>query len=71
MKLKKIATVIILIFTAIFAYSFYVDENGKKIPVSQNQANLIDDLEIKEGEALSHKQIVDIVNDSGSGLEEL
>lgn len=71
MKLKKLSLAIVLAFISVWSYSFYVNENGKKIPVSQNQANLIDDLEIKEGEDLSHKQIINILDESESGLKEL
>nr|WP_233418130.1 hypothetical protein [Francisella orientalis] len=44
----------------------------KKIPVSKRVADTIDDIEIKEGEALSQQQIVDIIeqNDKDLGNKE-
>ncbi|AIT08616.1 membrane protein [Candidatus Francisella endociliophora] len=71
MKLKKFSLSLVLISIFAFSYAYYIDENGKKVTVNRNQANIIDDIEIKEGEALSQKQIINIVNDSGSGIEEL
>lgn len=71
MKLEKLFILFVLISIFGAGYTYYIDENGKDIPVSKNKVNLIDDIEIKEGEALSQKQIINIVNNSGSGVKEL
>ena len=47
-----------------FAQAYYVDENGKDIPISKDIATEIDDIEIKDGEALDQSEIDSIVNTS-------
>jgi len=54
-----------------FAQAYFVDENGEEIPVSKSEATTIDDIEMKEGEALDQNQIDSIVNTSGSTTADL
>ena len=54
-----------------FAQAYFVDENGKDIPVSKSEVTTIDDIEMKDGEALDQNQIDNIVNTSGSTTADL
>ncbi|AEI36201.1 hypothetical protein [Francisella salina] len=63
MKYIRLSFFLIFGFVCSFCYAYYIEENGKKIPVSKRVADTIDDIEIKEGEALSQQQIVDIIEE--------
>ena len=54
-----------------FAQAYYIDENCKDIPISKDIATEIDDIEIKDGEALDQSEIDSIVNTSGSTTADL
>lgn len=54
-----------------FAQAYYVDENGKDVPISKNEVTTIDDIEMKDGEALDQNEIDNIVNTSGSTTADL
>ena len=62
----KIFCVLVLFIPALNCYGYYVVEHGKNVTVSAQKADLIDDVEIKDGESLSHKQIIKIVNSKNS-----
>ncbi|WP_150467360.1 hypothetical protein [Francisella sp. SYW-9] len=70
MKLEKVLFLILLVAILNLCYAYIVNDNGKTINVSNKQANLIDDIEMQEGEALSHSQIINIIKTtSGSCLK--
>ncbi|QIW10099.1 hypothetical protein [Francisella sp. LA112445] len=70
MKLERVLFLILLIAIFGLCYAYIVNDNGNTINVSSKQANLIDDIEMQEGEALSHKQIINIIETtSGSSLK--
>jgi hypothetical protein len=54
-----------------FAVAYYIDEDGKHIVVSKNVVNDVDDIEMKEGEALTNSQIENIASSSGSISQDL
>ena len=64
----KVFLLLLLYIPSVNCYSYYVVEHGKNVTVSSQKANLIDDVEIKDGESLSHKQIVKIVNSKNSDV---
>ncbi|QUE30600.1 hypothetical protein [Francisella philomiragia] len=69
MKPTRILFIIIFGFICSFCYAYYIEENGKKIPVSKRVADTIDDIEIKEGESLTQQQIVDIIQQNDKDLD--
>lgn len=69
MKSTRIFFLIIFGFVCSFCYAYYIEENGKKIPVSKKVADTVDNIEIKEGEALSQQQIVDIIEQNDKDLD--
>lgn len=66
MKLERVLFLVLLITIFSLCYAYILDDNGKDISVSKSKANLIDDIEMQEGEALSHKQIVNIISANSS-----
>lgn len=66
MKLERVLFLVSLIAVFSLCYAYIIDDGGKDISVSKSKANLIDDIEIQEGEALSHKQIVNIISANSS-----
>ena len=70
MKLERVLFLVLLVAVFSLCYAYIVNDNGKAISVSDKQANLIDDIEMQEGEALSHQQIIHIIKtSSGSCLK--
>ncbi|MED7818847.1 MULTISPECIES: hypothetical protein [unclassified Francisella] len=70
MKLERVLFFILLISIFSLCYAYIVNDNGKNINVTNKQANLIDDIEMQEGEALSKEQILSIIGlNSGSSLK--
>ncbi|ASG69034.1 hypothetical protein CDV26_07760 [Francisella halioticida] len=67
MKLERalFSVSLIVIFGLCYA-SYIVKDDGKNINVTNKQANLIDDIEMQEGEALSQNQIINIINANSS-----
>lgn len=70
--MRKITNILLfLIFICNLSYAYYVEEDGKKITVGENVADAVDDIEMKEGEPLTYKQIIAIASSSGSSFKEL
>lgn len=74
MKKSVLLRVICIFFAFIyadFAAAYYINDDGKQVPVSKSIVTEIDDLEMKEGEALTNSQIEIIASSSGSISQDL
>ncbi|WP_256868886.1 hypothetical protein [Francisella sp. Scap27] len=74
MKKNMIFRVVCIFFAFIyadFAVAYFINEDGKQVPVSKSIVTEVDDLEMKEGEALTNSQIKSIASSSGSISQDL
>lgn len=74
MKIFKRVSILAIFFVCCsFCYTYIINDKGKVIQVNnKKEVNMIDDIEMQEGEALSKNQIINIIkNNSGSSVQEL
>ena len=67
--IKKISIITVSLLVTFYGYGYHIAKDGKNVVVmNKTTVDMIDSIEMQEGESLTHNQILKIVNSKNDSL---